>query len=189
MFASAGLIPSVLEPGRIELLLSKPVSRTHILLGRYLGNVLVVSSNIVYPGPGRLDYPGRRKPESGLHVSDLHRDHYIRLRGAALCGGPDRSDVRECRTGHHGRRAALMIISLILAQTSTMLRLLSSEWSRQIWRALYYALPKIWDLGKITLNAIQQPDFRRLHGDLELRLCSPRWCWRARCKYFPRRDF
>ena len=42
VFASAGLIPSVLEPGRIELLLSKPVSRTHILLGRYAGNVLVV---------------------------------------------------------------------------------------------------------------------------------------------------
>ena len=37
VFASAGLIPSVLEPGRIELLLSKPVSRTHILLGRYAG--------------------------------------------------------------------------------------------------------------------------------------------------------
>jgi ABC-type transport system involved in multi-copper enzyme maturation permease subunit len=48
VFASAGLIPSVLEPGRIELLLSKPVSRTHILLGRYLGNVLVVSCNVIF---------------------------------------------------------------------------------------------------------------------------------------------
>ena len=48
VFASAGLIPSVLEPGRIELLLSKPVSRTHILLGRYLGNILVISSNVVF---------------------------------------------------------------------------------------------------------------------------------------------
>src|SRR5579872_627332 len=48
VFASAGLIPSVLEPGRIELLLSKPVSRTHILLGRYLGNVLVISCNVIY---------------------------------------------------------------------------------------------------------------------------------------------
>src|SRR5260370_3063905 len=48
VFASAGLIPSVLEPGRIELLLSKPVSRTHVLLGRYVGNILVVSCNIIY---------------------------------------------------------------------------------------------------------------------------------------------
>lgn len=48
VFASAGLIPSVLEPGRIELLLSKPISRTHLLLGRFLGNLMVVSFNIVY---------------------------------------------------------------------------------------------------------------------------------------------
>src|SRR5687768_1634690 len=43
VFASAGLIPTVFEPGRIELLLSKPVARHHILLGRYLGNLLVVA--------------------------------------------------------------------------------------------------------------------------------------------------
>ena len=48
VFASAGLVPSVLEPGRIELLLSKPLSRTHILLGRFAGNVLVVTLNTTY---------------------------------------------------------------------------------------------------------------------------------------------
>ncbi|HXA07163.1 MAG TPA: ABC transporter permease subunit, partial [Bryobacteraceae bacterium] len=48
VFASAGLIPAVFEPGRIELLLSKPVERYHILLGRYIGNVLVIASNIFY---------------------------------------------------------------------------------------------------------------------------------------------
>jgi ABC-type transport system involved in multi-copper enzyme maturation permease subunit len=48
VFASAGLIPSVLEPGRIELLVSKPVSRTHILLGRFAGNILVVACNVVF---------------------------------------------------------------------------------------------------------------------------------------------
>src|SRR4029077_1659084 len=48
VFASAGLIPTVFEPGRIELLLSKPVARHHILLGRYLGNLLVVTANVFY---------------------------------------------------------------------------------------------------------------------------------------------
>src|ERR1700686_3517178 len=47
-FASSGLIASVLEPGRIELLVSKPVSRTHMLRGRYARNVLVVSGNVVF---------------------------------------------------------------------------------------------------------------------------------------------
>ena len=54
---------------------------------------------------------------------------------------------------------ALMIMSPILAQTSTMLRLLSSEWSRQIWRTLYYTFPKVYDLGRMTLNAIQNRTF------------------------------
>src|SRR6266478_6166874 len=48
VFASAGLIPTIFEPGRIELLLSKPVRREHILLGRYLGNLLVVGFNMAY---------------------------------------------------------------------------------------------------------------------------------------------
>src|SRR6185437_10563690 len=48
VFASAGLIPSVLEAGRISLLLSKPLTRTRLLMGRYLGNIAVVSLNHIY---------------------------------------------------------------------------------------------------------------------------------------------
>ena len=38
---------------------------------------------------------------------------------------------------------------LIVAQKSTLERLLTSEWSRDVVRTLYYALPKVWDLGNI----------------------------------------
>jgi ABC-type transport system involved in multi-copper enzyme maturation permease subunit len=48
IFASSGLIPSVLEAGRISLLLSKPITRPMLLLGRYVGNVLVVAANHLY---------------------------------------------------------------------------------------------------------------------------------------------
>ena len=54
---------------------------------------------------------------------------------------------------------ALMIMSAILAQTTLMMRLLSSEWSRNLWRVLYYAFPKVYELGKITLDAIQSGTF------------------------------
>jgi len=54
---------------------------------------------------------------------------------------------------------ALMIMSPILAQTSTMLKLLSSEWSRNVWRAFYYALPKMYDMGKMTLDQIRREPF------------------------------
>jgi hypothetical protein len=40
-----------------------------------------------------------------------------------------------------------------------MMRLLSSEWSRNLWRALYYTFPKVYELGKMTLDAIQSGTF------------------------------
>jgi hypothetical protein len=43
----------------------------------------------------------------------------------------------------------VMIVGLIVAQKSTLERLLTSEWSRNVVRGLYYALPKVWDLGNI----------------------------------------
>src|SRR5437667_8371570 len=48
VFASAGLIPTIFEPGRIELLLLKPVRRAHFLLGRCPRTLLLVSVNLTY---------------------------------------------------------------------------------------------------------------------------------------------
>jgi hypothetical protein len=50
----------------------------------------------------------------------------------------------------------LMIVSAILAQQQLMIRLLSSETSRDVWRGLYYSLPKVYDLGSMTLNAVRR---------------------------------
>jgi hypothetical protein len=47
---------------------------------------------------------------------------------------------------------ALMLVSTILAQRTIVVRLLDSEWSRQLWMALYWILPKVFDLG----NALRQ---------------------------------
>ncbi len=48
IFASASFIPIMLEKGNIDLLLSKPVSRVQLLLGKYLGGLLVVFLNIAF---------------------------------------------------------------------------------------------------------------------------------------------
>ena len=158
VFASAGLIPSVLEPGRIELLLSKPVSRTHILLGRYVGNVLVVSCNIAYLVLGVWTILGvKTNIWSASFLISIATSIFIfavLLSVVVLIGVLFESAALATMV-----TVGLMIISPILAQTSTMLKLLSSEWSRQIWRTLYYSLPKVYDLGKMTLDAIQSHTF------------------------------
>ncbi len=158
VFASAGLIPSVLEPGRIELLLSKPVSRTHILLGRYLGNILVVSCNVIFLVLGVWTILGVKTGIwSMTFLVSIATSIFIfavLLSVVVLIGVIFESPALATMI-----TVGLMIMSPILAQTSTMLRLLSSEWSRQIWRTLYYALPKVYDLGKMTLDAIQSQTF------------------------------
>jgi len=158
VFASAGLIPSVLEPGRIDLLLSKPVSRTHILLGRYVGNVLVVSCNIVYLVLGVWIILGVKtgiwSPMFLVSIATTIFIFAVLLSVVIFVGVLFESAALSTMIA-----VGLMIMSPILAQTSTMLRLLSSEWSRQVWRTLYYSLPKVYDLGKMTLDAIQSRTF------------------------------
>jgi ABC-type transport system involved in multi-copper enzyme maturation permease subunit len=158
VFASAGLIPSVLEPGRIELLLSKPVSRTHILLGRYVGNILVVACNVTFLVLGVWTILGVKtgiwSKTFLLSIATSIFIFAVLLAVVVLIGVIFESAALATMI-----TVGLMIMSPILAQTSTMLRLLSSEWSRQIWRTLYYALPKVYDLGKMTLDAIQSQTF------------------------------
>jgi ABC-2 type transport system permease protein len=158
VFASAGLISSVLEPGRIELLVSKPVSRTHILLGRYAGNVLVVSCNVIFLVLGIWTILGLKtgiwSPMFLISVATTIFIFAVLLAVVVLIGVLFESAALATMV-----TVALMIMSPILAQTSLMMRLLSSEWSREIWRTLYYSLPKVYDLGKITLDAIQSRTF------------------------------
>jgi ABC-type transport system involved in multi-copper enzyme maturation permease subunit len=48
VFATAGIIPDMLEKGTIDLYLSKPLARWELLLGKYLGAVAAMLLNIVY---------------------------------------------------------------------------------------------------------------------------------------------
>jgi ABC-2 type transport system permease protein len=48
IFSSSSFVPVMLEKGNIDLLLSKPVSRSQMLLGKYFGGLLVVLLNIAF---------------------------------------------------------------------------------------------------------------------------------------------
>ncbi len=154
VFASAGLIPAVLEPGRIELLLSKPVSRIHILLGRYLGNILVVGANVAYLVLGVWIILGIKtniwRASFLASIASTMFIFAVLLAVVVLVGVVFDSAALATMVS-----VGLMIMSPILAQTSTVMKLLSSEWSRQLWRGLYYVFPKIYDLGTMTVGLIR----------------------------------
>lgn len=48
IFSASGFIPSMLEKGSAELILSKPVSRLELIIGKYFGGILMVFLNIAY---------------------------------------------------------------------------------------------------------------------------------------------
>jgi ABC-type transport system involved in multi-copper enzyme maturation permease subunit len=48
IFSSASFVPHMLEKGNIDLHLSKPISRSQLLLGKYFGGLLVVFINIAF---------------------------------------------------------------------------------------------------------------------------------------------
>jgi len=149
VFASTGLIASIFEPGRIELLLSKPIARHHILLGRYLGNLLVIAANVLYLvfaiwlifgfKTGVWTYGFLWSSVLTIFVFS------VLLTVVLLIGVLWESAVLATMVTF-----AIMIISPILAQQRTLERLLTSQWSRDVVHVLYYVFPKVFDLGRIS---------------------------------------
>ncbi len=153
VFASAGLISAIFEPGRIELLLSKPVTRYHILLGRYVGNVLVVACNLVYLILSIWIIFGIKTQvwHAGFLFAGLSALFvFAVLLTVSLLVGVLWESAAVSIIATFG----VMVISLIVSAKTTWERLLSSEWSRDIVRWMYYALPRIYDIGKINNSLI-----------------------------------
>jgi ABC-type transport system involved in multi-copper enzyme maturation permease subunit len=154
IFASAGLIPSVLEAGRISLLLSKPLTRTMLLLGRYLGNILIVAINNVYLICSIWIVIGIKTKIWETRFL-LAIPITIFIFAVLLCVVVLIGVVFESAALSVMAPAALMLISTILAQRQIVVRLLDSEWSRQLWLAFYWIVPKFFDLGAAMKQIIE----------------------------------
>lgn len=166
IFASAGLIPSVLEAGRISLLLSKPLTRALLLIGRYLGNVLIVLINNVYLICTIWLIIGIKtsiwEPRFLLAIPISVFIFAVFLCVVVLIGVVFESAALSVMAP-----AALMLISAILAQRQIVIRLLDSDWSRQLWLALYWIVPKFYDLGSAMKQIVQY--------DREVNWVTPVW--------------
>lgn len=151
IFASSGLIPSVLEAGRISLLLSKPITRPMLLLGRYAGNLLVVAANHVYLVLSIWIIIGLKtgiwESRFLLAIPGSLFIFSVLLSVVVLIGVISESAALAVMVA-----VALMGISTILAQRQVVVKLLSSEWSRELWMTIYWIVPKVYDLA----NAMRQ---------------------------------
>ena len=155
IFASAGLIPTVFQQGRIELLLSKPVSRSQLLLGKYLGAWLVVACNIAYLVVGAWAALGI---QSGIwNVSFLASGVLaifafgVILTVVLFVAVVSNSAVLSSMVAY-----VTLLIGAIVSQHEQMAPLFSSQWPRDVVSGLYYVLPKIFEIGDIARRLVME---------------------------------
>ncbi len=154
IFASAGLIPTVFEPGRIELLLSKPVNRAHLLSGRYLGTLAVIGANMFYLVVGVWTVLGLK---TGIWYGAFLFSAVLAVFAFAvlltvvlLVAVLSNSAVLATMVAYF-----FLIISPILAQHEKLAPLFRRQWARDLMEGLYYAFPKVYDLGNLSRLAMQ----------------------------------
>lgn len=153
VFASATLIPAALERGRVELLLAKPVRRWQVLLARYGANLLVVALNNCYLIFGVWLIFGWK---AGVwNVAFLHAILTTTFMFAVLLTVVTLVSVfSESAALATMITFGLMVTSPVLAQHKMMMKLLGSEWSRRAWMAVYQALPKFFDVGRLNTDLV-----------------------------------
>ncbi len=154
VLASAGLIPTMFEPGRIELLLSKPLTRRRLLLGRYLGTLAVIAANMLYLVLGVLVTLGVK-----THIWNFNFlasaalaifAFAVMLSVVLLISVASSSAVLATMITYF-----FMLVSPLLAQHDRIRWLFRRPWARQLTEYLYYLFPKYYDLGNMARLALE----------------------------------
>ena len=154
IFASSSFVPLMLEKGNIDLLLSKPISRTQLLLGKYFGGILVVFINIAFLILGawiiislKFSYWNFNFPLVILVITFTFAVLYSLV---VLFGIIFRSSVPGMMTAYF----IFLILSPALDFTRLQLKTLTGkEILKSVVDGLYYFLPKTSELmGTINSN-------------------------------------
>jgi ABC-type transport system involved in multi-copper enzyme maturation permease subunit len=146
IFATAHLVPRLQEKGTIDLYLSRPVSRTKLLLSRYFAGLLLAGSNVVYL-------------LGAIWLIVLWKTHVVHPRFLAgglvilfviatllafafLVGVITSSTAVSIMTSY-----GLFFFSLMLAAHDRIAAAVSHEWQAWVIQTLYWVIPKTAELG------------------------------------------
>lgn len=154
LFATSSLIPSFLDKGSIDLMISKPLSRLQILLGRYLGAVTIVAFNIFY----LIIFSWLiLSIKTGIwNFGFLLAGVMIVVTFAILFALMTLLSV-IVRSGPFALMITYLILffSPLLLQRDNIYALLSSKFYGYLLDGLYHFLPKTAELGRITEELVR----------------------------------
>ena len=151
----ASFIPSMLEKGNIDLLLSKPVSRTKIIIAKFLGGVLLIFLSLVYLiGSVWLIL----SLKSGFwHIPFLYSIFWLTLSFAViysliiLIGLISQSSILSIIVSLF---LVFIICPILAVREEVIFSLITNSAAQFVINFLYYVLPKTSDINKISADMI-----------------------------------
>ena len=161
VFATASLVPRMLEKGTIDLMLSKPITRPALFLSRYAGGVLTAALNLLYLTLGLAVILAWKTGvwNGGFVLSGLVMSFFFAclLAFTVLAGVLLRSTTVSIMI-----TAVLFVASLLVRMPHSNRDwplLITSRASRFLAQAvvetLYYALPRSYELVQSTVALIR----------------------------------
>jgi len=153
IFSASSFIPDMLEKGNIDLLLSKPISRAQIIVGKFFGGSIIVFLNVAYLVFGLwllLGYNFNDWSLSLLLAALIITFTFMLLYSLMiLLGILSKSSVLSMMVSF----SIFVVFSSLLAARETFGVLIESEIVKSILNVFYYIIPQTSELGTI-MNSV-----------------------------------
>ncbi len=150
IFSASSFIPNMLEKGNIDLLLSKPISRHQLILGKFLGGLGVVGANIAYAVIGFWILVGIKfgvwDANFLLTIFSITFTFATLYALIILIGILTRSSILAMMLSY----IIFFILSPVLNMRETIYAVVESRIFEIIMDSLYYIFPKITELGNLS---------------------------------------
>jgi len=187
IFATANLVPVMLEKGYVDLLLSKPLSRPALFLGRYLGALAVVVINLFYLIGGFWVLLGWKtgvwKPGLPLAGLIIVVTYAILLGFMVLVGVVTRSSSITIMLAY-----VLFPVAGLLAVRDNLTVMLTSKTAVLFIDGLYLVLPKIAGLARL-MGELAVGKAATSYAPLGSSLLFGAGCLALATVYFSRKDY
>jgi ABC-type transport system involved in multi-copper enzyme maturation permease subunit len=187
LMATSTLFPTMLQKGSIDLLLCRPIPRWRIITARFLGGASIMAFNAVYLFVGVWAVLGVKSGvwNNGFPVSVVFPAFAFVVLFSVM--------MLACVVTENGPAGLLvsftmLMFSPVLAAHAQITPALSSELYRQVFRSLYWVLPKTAE----TIGAMRRLILGRpldVNWVLGTSVVFALVCYGATVIYFTRKDY
>lgn len=150
IFSVSSFIPNMLEKGSIDVLLSKPISRSQILFGKFIGGTIVVLVNIAYLVIGIWFLIGLKfgvwDPSFLITIFTITFAFAVLYSLIILIGILSQNSILAMMLSY----LIFFILSPILNMRDQIMLLSDSKVLEYVLSGLYYIIPKTSEIGTIT---------------------------------------